>query len=162
MAAQSLFKGCHFLPEIILLNVRGYCLSGSPVPFPTQFPTEGNSPPELSATAGNPPSGLDSSLSLELPGLGRDDGRTRSGGGSFHHQSVGTEVCTRTRPTASTAFELDVDGEELGELWSVLELEEKTRVRDRTIISVLLHGLRASEASALNVGSWNGKILTVH
>jgi integrase/recombinase XerD len=27
---------------------------------------------------------------------------------------------------------------------------------------VLLHGLRASEASALDVGSWNGKILTVH
>lgn len=55
-----------------------------------------------------------------------------------------------------------VDGEDLGELWAVLELEEKTRVRDRAIISVLLHGLRASEASALNVGSWNGKILMVH
>jgi integrase/recombinase XerD len=55
-----------------------------------------------------------------------------------------------------------IDGEELGELWAVLELEEKTRVRDRAIVSVLLHGLRASEASALNVGSWNGKILTVH
>ena len=25
MASQSLFKWCHFLPEIILLNVRGYC-----------------------------------------------------------------------------------------------------------------------------------------
>ena len=63
-----------------------------------------------------------------------------------------------------------IDGEDLGEVWAVLELEEKTRVRvasgtrvrDRAIISVLLHGLRASEASALNVGNWNGKILTVH
>jgi integrase/recombinase XerD len=55
-----------------------------------------------------------------------------------------------------------LDGEELSELWAVLELEEKTRVRDRAIVSVLLHGLRASEASALNVASWNGKILTVH
>jgi transposase-like protein len=25
MAFQSLFKGCHFLSEIILLNVRWYC-----------------------------------------------------------------------------------------------------------------------------------------
>lgn len=55
-----------------------------------------------------------------------------------------------------------IDAEKLGELWAVLELEEKTRVRDRAIIAVLSHGLRASEASALNVESWNGKILTVH
>ncbi|MBD2090649.1 tyrosine-type recombinase/integrase [Microcoleus sp. FACHB-1515] len=55
-----------------------------------------------------------------------------------------------------------IDAEDLGELWAVLELEEKTRVRDRAIIAVLSHGLRASEASALNVESWNGKILIVH
>ena len=55
-----------------------------------------------------------------------------------------------------------IEAEELGELWAVLELEEKTRVRDRAIIAVLSHGLRASEASALNVEHWNGKILTVH
>jgi integrase/recombinase XerD len=44
----------------------------------------------------------------------------------------------------------------------VLELEDKTRVRDRAIVAVLSHGLRASEASALNVEHWNGKMLTVH
>lgn len=55
-----------------------------------------------------------------------------------------------------------IDAEDLGELWATLELDEKTRVRDRAIVAVLSHGLRASEASALNVESWNGKILTVH
>jgi integrase/recombinase XerD len=55
-----------------------------------------------------------------------------------------------------------VEAEDLSEIWAVLELDERTRVRDRAIVSVLLHGLRASEASALDVGSWNGKILTVH
>ena len=55
-----------------------------------------------------------------------------------------------------------IETEELGDLWSVLELDDKTRVRDRAIIAVLSHGLRASEASALNVEHWNGKILTVH
>ena len=35
-------------------------------------------------------------------------------------------------------------------------------MHDRAIIAVLSHGLRASEASALNVEHWNGKILTVH
>lgn len=55
-----------------------------------------------------------------------------------------------------------IEAEDLGELWAVLELEDRTRVRDRAIVSVLSHGLRASEASALNVEHWNGKILTVH
>jgi integrase/recombinase XerD len=55
-----------------------------------------------------------------------------------------------------------IEAEDLSQLWAVLELEEKTRVRDRAIIAVLSHGLRASEASALNVEHWNGKILTVH
>ena len=55
-----------------------------------------------------------------------------------------------------------IEAEDLSQLWAVLELEEKTRVRDRAIVAVLSHGLRASEASALNVEHWNGKILTVH
>ncbi len=33
---------------------------------------------------------------------------------------------------------------------------------DRAIVAVLSHGPRASEASALNVKHWNGRILTVH
>lgn len=55
-----------------------------------------------------------------------------------------------------------LEAEDLSQLWAVLELEEKTRVRDRAIIAVLSHGLRASEATALNVEHWNGKILKVH
>ena len=55
-----------------------------------------------------------------------------------------------------------IDGNDLTQIWQVLELEEKTAVRDRAIIAVLSHGLRASEASALNVEHWNSKILKVH
>jgi integrase/recombinase XerD len=55
-----------------------------------------------------------------------------------------------------------IEAEDLSQLWAALELEEKTRVRDRAIIAVLSHGLRASEASALNVEHWNGRILKVH
>ncbi|WP_448282494.1 tyrosine-type recombinase/integrase [Phormidesmis priestleyi] len=63
-----------------------------------------------------------------------------------------------------------IEAEDLSEIWAVLELDERTRMRDRArcfadtarVVSVLLHGLRASEASALNVNSWSGKILTVH
>lgn len=52
--------------------------------------------------------------------------------------------------------------EDLQQLWDVLKLDEKTSVRDRAIVSVLSHGLRASEASSLNVEHWDGKILKVH
>ncbi|MBD2095884.1 tyrosine-type recombinase/integrase [Trichocoleus sp. FACHB-591] len=55
-----------------------------------------------------------------------------------------------------------LEAEDLSQLWTALELDERTRVRDRAIIAVLSHGLRASEASALNVEHWNGKILKVH
>jgi integrase/recombinase XerD len=55
-----------------------------------------------------------------------------------------------------------IDRDELVQIWQVLEFEEKTAVRDRAIIAVLSHGLRASEASNLNVEHWNGKILKVH
>lgn len=55
-----------------------------------------------------------------------------------------------------------LESEDLSQLWVTLELDDRTRVRDRAIIAVLSHGLRASEASALNVEHWNGKILKVH
>ncbi|MBD2019143.1 tyrosine-type recombinase/integrase [Leptolyngbya sp. FACHB-36] len=55
-----------------------------------------------------------------------------------------------------------LEKEDLSQLWQALELDERTRVRDRAIVAVLSHGLRASEASALNVEHWNGKLLTVH
>ncbi|HEY9620690.1 MAG TPA: tyrosine-type recombinase/integrase [Crinalium sp.] len=55
-----------------------------------------------------------------------------------------------------------IDADDLAQIWQILEFEEKTAVRDRAIIAVLSHGLRASEASNLNVEHWNGKILKVH
>lgn len=55
-----------------------------------------------------------------------------------------------------------LESEDLSQLWETLNLDDRTRVRDRAIIAVLSHGLRASEASALNVEHWNGKILKVH
>lgn len=55
-----------------------------------------------------------------------------------------------------------IEGEDLSLLRETLELDDRTRVRDRAIVALLSHGLRASEASALNVEHWNGKILTVH
>lgn len=75
------------------------------------------------------------------------------------------------QPLPTDAIELErqpelqadhIEAEDLSQLWAALDLEEKTRVRDRAIIAVLSHGLRASEASALNVEHWNGKILKVH
>ncbi|MBC7971424.1 MAG: tyrosine-type recombinase/integrase [Verrucomicrobia bacterium] len=55
-----------------------------------------------------------------------------------------------------------LEAEDLAQLWLALELDDRTRVRDRAIVAVLSHGLRASEASALNVEHWNGKQLKVH
>lgn len=55
-----------------------------------------------------------------------------------------------------------LEAKELAQLWLALELDDRTRVRDRAIVAVLSHGLRASEASALNVEHWNGKRLQVH
>lgn len=55
-----------------------------------------------------------------------------------------------------------IEEADLAQIWQVLDFKEKTSVRDRAIVAVLSHGLRASEASALNVEHWNGKILKVH
>lgn len=55
-----------------------------------------------------------------------------------------------------------IDSEELHQLWEALNLDSRTRTRDRAIIAVLSHGLRASEASALNVEHWNGRLLKVY
>ncbi|MBL1178682.1 hypothetical protein [Pantanalinema sp. GBBB05] len=51
---------------------------------------------------------------------------------------------------------------ELAQIWQILKFEEKTDIRDRIIVAVRSHGLRASETANLNVEHWNGKILKVH
>lgn len=76
------------------------------------------------------------------------------------NQPLPTDAIDLERQPELQAAHLET--EELSEIWVVLKLDEKTRVRDRAIVAVLSHGLRASEASALNVNSWNGRILTVH
>ena len=76
------------------------------------------------------------------------------------NQPLPTDAIDLERQPELQADHIEV--EDLSQLWTVLELEEKTRVRDRVIIAVLSHGLRASEVSALNVEHWNGRILKVH
>ncbi len=58
--------------------------------------------------------------------------------------------------------DLHIDKEDLADIWHALSTEGATRIRDRAIVALLSHGLRASELSVLNVNHWNGKRLTVH
>lgn len=55
-----------------------------------------------------------------------------------------------------------IEREDLLQIKQVLEFEERTTIRDRAILAVLSHGLRASEVCALNVEHWNGRILKVY
>ncbi len=55
-----------------------------------------------------------------------------------------------------------IDKADLVDIWHALHTEQPTRVRDRAIVALLSHGLRAPELSVLNVNHWNGKRLTVH
>ncbi|KJH70091.1 tyrosine-type recombinase/integrase [Aliterella atlantica] len=58
--------------------------------------------------------------------------------------------------------DLHIDKEDLADIWHALSTDGATRIRDRAIVALLSHGLRASELSVLNVNSWNGKRLTIH
>jgi integrase/recombinase XerD len=87
-------------------------------------------------------------------------GWLRRSNGYPMNQPLPTDAIDLERQPEPEADHIDAD--ELDQIWQVLEFEEKTAVRDRAIIAVLSHGLRASEASNLNVEHWNGKILKVH
>ena len=95
-------------------------------------------------------------------------GWLRRSNGYPMNQPLPTDAIELERQPEPQADHLDV--EELSQIWQALELEEKTairdasgtRVRDRAIVAVLAHGLRASEVSALNVEHWDGKILKVY
>ena len=58
--------------------------------------------------------------------------------------------------------DLHIEKEDLAEIWHALSTDGATRIRDRAVVALLSHGLRASELSVLNVNHWNGKRLTVH
>ncbi|WP_199192576.1 tyrosine-type recombinase/integrase [Chlorogloea sp. CCALA 695] len=60
------------------------------------------------------------------------------------------------------AQDLHIEKEDLADIWHALSTEGATRIRDRAIVALLSHGLRATELSVLNVNHWNGKRLTVH
>lgn len=75
------------------------------------------------------------------------------------------------RPLPTDAIELErqeepqanhIEQDDLSQLWGALGLDGRTRLRNCAIVAVLSHGLRASEASALNVEHWNGKVLKVY
>ena len=76
------------------------------------------------------------------------------------NQPLPTDAIDLEREPELAAAHLEV--EELALIQQALELPSLTQIRDRAIVAVLSHGLRASEASALNVEHWNGKVLTVH
>jgi len=68
----------------------------------------------------------------------------------------------RLRRSNGYPEDLHIDQEDLADIWHTLSTEGATRIRDRAIVALLSHGLRASELSVLNVNHWNGKRLTVH
>ncbi|HEY9695848.1 MAG TPA: site-specific integrase [Trichocoleus sp.] len=55
-----------------------------------------------------------------------------------------------------------IEQKDLVQIKQALALDKRTTIRDRAIIAVLSHGLRASEVSALDVEHWNGKVLKVY
>ncbi|MEO1131178.1 MAG: tyrosine-type recombinase/integrase [Cyanobacteria bacterium J06639_1] len=55
----------------------------------------------------------------------------------------------------------DLNREEVAALVRAIEWKEGTQERDRALVAVLLHGLRRSEVSALNVGDYDGVRLTI-
>jgi integrase/recombinase XerD len=87
-------------------------------------------------------------------------GWLRRSNGYPMNQPLPTDAIALERQPEPQADHLEP--EDLDQIWQVLKLEEKTAIRDRAIIAVLSHGLRASEASALNVEHWNGQMLKVH
>lgn len=76
------------------------------------------------------------------------------------NQLLPTDVIDLERQPEPEADHLEP--EELGQLWATLAVNSPTQIRDQAIIAVLSHGLRASEASALNVEHWNGRVLNVY
>lgn len=55
----------------------------------------------------------------------------------------------------------DLNREDIAALVRAIEWKERTQERDRALLAVLLHGLRRSEVSALNVGDYDGVRLTI-
>ena len=76
------------------------------------------------------------------------------------NQSLPTDAIGLER--VEEAQDLHIEKEDLADIWHALSTEGATRIRDRAIVALLSHGLRASELSVLNVNHWNGKRLTVH
>lgn len=73
-----------------------------------------------------------------------------------------------SNPTPSVSLEKlplppprDLSPQELGELYEALGYRGETQVRDTALLSVLGHGLRASEVCRLNVEDYDGVRLTI-
>ncbi|MBD1853312.1 tyrosine-type recombinase/integrase [Leptolyngbya sp. FACHB-711] len=86
-------------------------------------------------------------------------GWLRRSNGYPMNQPLPTDAIDLERQEEPQADHLET--EDLSQLWEALNFDDATRVRDRAIVAVLSHGLRASEASALNMEHWNGRILKV-
>lgn len=71
-----------------------------------------------------------------------------------------------TNPAGGVKFEKiplppaqSLTAEQMQQVWEVLDYLGETRERDRALVHLLSHGLRAGEIVALNVGAFDGKLL---
>lgn len=87
-------------------------------------------------------------------------GWLRRSNGYPMNQPLPTDAIDLEREPEAQADHIEV--EELVQIKQALALDKRTVIRDRAIIAVLSHGLRASEVSALDVEHWNGKVLKMY
>ena len=73
-----------------------------------------------------------------------------------------------TNPTAGVKFEKiplppaqSLTSEQMQKVWEVIDYLGETKERDRVLIHLLCHGLRAGEIVALNVAAFDGKLLFI-
>ncbi|MGA7937193.1 MAG: tyrosine-type recombinase/integrase [Kovacikia sp.] len=51
--------------------------------------------------------------------------------------------------------------EEMERVWSAIAQRTETRLRDYTMVQLLSHNLRAGEVASANVGSFDGRLVTL-
>lgn len=68
---------------------------------------------------------------------------------------------TLEKPKADPQVPKELKAAEVEALYSALDYRGETETRDRALLAILEHGLRASEVSALNVGDYDGTQLQI-
>ncbi|NJR57295.1 MAG: tyrosine-type recombinase/integrase, partial [Acaryochloris sp. CRU_2_0] len=77
------------------------------------------------------------------------------------------ELCS-TNPTQGVKFEKvplppaqNLNPEEMERVWNAITQRQETQLRDRALVQLLRHNLRAGEVVAANVGSFDGRLVTI-